>query len=230
MKSFPVTRKPAGKLLVFARVPEPGLVKTRLAATLGDERALEIYRAMIDDVLRSVTPLSASCEIEVLWTGSEDVDGAALRAAFPGVDLAMQAGKDLSERLDVAFSERIVFHQADKVIAIGIDEPAVSASCLEHAFRLLDSCEYVIGPASDGGYWLIGCRGDAFRSEIFHDIPWGTSGVLAATRDKIRSIGATLATLGMRGDIDVEDDLRAFAAIADDASAVGAVLRNWGWR
>jgi hypothetical protein len=229
MKSFPTTRRPSQKLLVFARVPELGAVKTRLARTIGQERALEAYRAMISDLLRSLDGLSSDIEVEVLWSGTEAVDGAALRAAFGERALAMQAGATLEQRLVAAFSERIIFHRATKVIAIGIDEPSLPAVMVDHAFRLLDSCEWVLGPAADGGYYLVGCRGDAFRTEVFRDIPWGTDTVFARTRDKIRAFGASIAILPVRADIDLEDDLRAFPARAPEASAVAELVRRWGW-
>lgn len=229
MKSFPTTRRPRQKLLVFARVPELGAVKTRLARTIGQERALEAYRAMISDLLRSLDGLSDDIEVEVLWSGTEAVDGAALRAAFGERALAMQAGTTLEQRIVAAFSERIIFHQAAKVIAIGIDEPSLPGAMVDHAFRLLDSCEWVLGPAADGGYYLVGCRGDAFRTEVFRDIPWGTDTVFARTRDKIRAIGASTAILPVRADIDLEDDLRAFPARAPEESAVAELVRKWGW-
>lgn len=229
MKRFPTTRRSRQKLLVFARVPEHGIVKTRLAATIGPDRALDAYRAMMSDLFRSLDGLGDDIEIEILWSGTESIDGAALREAFGERALAMQSGANLEQRIVTAFSERIIFHQAAKVIAIGIDEPSLPREMLDHAFRILDSCEWVVGPATDGGYYLIGCRGDAFRTEVFREIPWGTDSVFARTRDKIRTIGATLAILPVRADIDVEDDLRTFPARAPEESAVADLIRKWGW-
>ena len=217
----------AQRLLVFARLPELGKVKTRLAATLGDERALEVYKAMLHDLLQSVGSSSPDLEIEIMWAPTEAASANSLTKAFGSFALAMQTGASLGDRLAMAFSERFFFHRTDKIIAIGVDDPRLSRETIEHAFALLDSCEWVLGPASDGGYYLIGCRAAAFDTEIFQDIEWGTSTVLAATLEKIRTLGSTLAMLPIRSDIDTADDLARFAAETEgEGGALPELLRH----
>jgi rSAM/selenodomain-associated transferase 1 len=211
----------AQRLLVFARLPELGKVKTRLAATLGDERALAVYRAMLLDLLQSIGNSSEDLEIEIMWAPTEAASASSLSAAFGSYALAMQTGALLGDRLAMAFSERFFFHRTDKIIAIGVDDPRLSRETIDHAFALLDSCEWVLGPASDGGYYLIGCRAAAFDTEIFQGIEWGTSTVLSTTLGKIRALGSTLAMLPVRSDIDTADDLARFAA--ETASASGSL-------
>ncbi len=196
------------RLLIFARLPEPGAVKTRLAATLGDSSALTIYRAMLRDLLASIGTSTNETEVEVLWAPTPIANGAALRDAFGTHTLAMQTGGTLGDRLAMAFSERFFFHRTEKIIAIGVDDPLLSREIVDHAFAILDSCDWVVGPATDGGYYLIGCRAAAFDTSIFSDIAWGTDTVFAATMARIAAWGSTVATLPERADIDTEEDLR----------------------
>jgi rSAM/selenodomain-associated transferase 1 len=225
---FATVPPPPQRLLVFARLPERGRVKTRLAATIGEERALAVYEAMLADVLAGVGESSPETEIEVLWAPTENADGDSLRRAFGERSLAMQTGATLGDRMSMAFSERFFFHRTQKVVAIGVDEPRLTRELIDHAFALLDSCEWVVGPATDGGYYLIGCRSAAFDTSIFDRIAWGTADVLATTVAKIAAAGATLATLPERSDIDVAEDLDRFIAGARDASGeLPALLRGW---
>lgn len=229
MKRFPTRRPPKQKLLVFARVPELGRVKTRLARELGAGRALAVYEAMLRDVLRSIGRSDGEIDIEVMWTGGEDVDRSALRHAFGDHAVSMQAGTTLGDRVAIAISERIFFHAAEKVIAIGTDDPALSRHDIEHAFDLLDCCDWVVGPAADGGYYLIGCRGEAFDSSVFLDIEWGSPSVFETTMRRIRALAENVATLPLRRDIDVPEDLRRYPPALLTGSALGAVLEEWGW-
>jgi rSAM/selenodomain-associated transferase 1 len=224
---YATTAPPPQRLLVFARLPERGRVKTRLASDLGDDRALAVYEAMLRDVLRSIGASSDGTEVEVLWAPSEHANGETLRRSFGDHTLAMQTGDTLGDRLAMAFSERFFFHRTMKIIAIGVDDPRLTRELVDHAFALLDSCEWVVGPATDGGYYLIGCRAASYDTEIFTDIAWGTGEVLARTLERIKSWGSTVATLPPRSDLDVIDDLRRFASEGGNGE-VGALLREWG--
>ena len=225
MRRFPTTTRARQKLLIFARVPELGQVKTRLEPHLGKIRTLQVYEAMLHDLLESVGPPSADLDIEVMWTAQEEISGETLRKSFGKYPLARQAGDALGDRLAISFGERIYFHNAEKVMAIGVDDPTLPRSSIVLAFNLLDSCEWVLGPASDGGYYLIGCRAAAFAPEVFREIPWGTPNVFGITHDKIRAAGSTLAVLAQRRDIDLPDDLIEFASRAGaDRGQLGALL------
>jgi uncharacterized protein len=224
---FRTIAPPPQRLLIFARLPERGRVKTRLAASIGDDRALDVYEAMLHDLLESAGNSSDETELEVLWAPTAAANGEALRRAFGDRVLAMQTGDTLGDRLCMAFSERFFFHRAEKIIAIGVDDPRLSREIIDHAFGLLDSCEWVVGPASDGGYYLIGCRALAFDSDVFRDIEWGTSTVLAATIAKIRASQNCVALLPERSDIDLGDDLVRYASENHDG-ALGQLLLSWG--
>ncbi|HUP46082.1 MAG TPA: TIGR04282 family arsenosugar biosynthesis glycosyltransferase [Thermoanaerobaculia bacterium] len=214
---------PRQRLLLFARLPELGAVKTRLANSIGAERALAVYRAMLRDVLRSIGAATPELEIEVLWAPTAIANGAALREAFGSHPTAMQTGATLGDRLAMALSERFFFHKTEMIIAIGVDDPLLARETIDHSFGLLDSCDWVVGPATDGGYYLIGCRAAAFDSSVFLDIEWGTSSVFGTTIERIAALGSTVAVLPERRDIDVEEDLRAFAGEGE----LRKLLREW---
>jgi uncharacterized protein len=207
---FPTIPPPPERLLVFARLPEAGRVKTRLARDIGDERALILYEAMLRDTLHSIGGPTERLEIEVMWAPTPSANGEALHRAFGERPLAMQTGETLGDRLSMAFSERFFFHRTEKIVAIGVDDPALDRQLLDHAFALLESCEWVVGPATDGGYYLIGCRAASFNPEVFMDVEWGTGSV---------------ALLPERRDIDAGEDLRAYESDGE----VGALLREWGY-
>jgi rSAM/selenodomain-associated transferase 1 len=223
---FATIPPPANRLLVFARLPESGKVKTRLARDLGDARALAVYEAMLRDVLANVGASTGELDVEILWAPSETATGDALRRAFDGHALAMQTGETLGDRLSMAFSERFFFHRTQKIVAIGVDEPALPRALIDHAVALLDSCDWVVGPASDGGYYLIGCRAAAYDAAIFAGIKWGSARVFAQTMAKIRRWQTTVAVLPLRRDIDLIDDLRAY----DGGGALAELVREWELR
>jgi len=206
---FETIPPPPKRLLVFARLPEHGAVKTRLASELGPDRALAVYSAMLRDALASIGDSKEDTEVEVLWAPTEAADGDALSKAFGDRSLAMQTGETLGDRLSMAFSERFFFHRTERIIAVGVDDPTIPRPLIDAAFELLESCDWVVGPARDGGYYLIGCRGPAFESEAFQEIAWGTSSVFASTIAKIRAWQRNLAILPMRSDIDTAADLEA---------------------
>ena len=208
---FATVPPPSQRLLVFARLPELGKVKTRLAAELGDARALAVYESMLRDVVSSVGESSEDTEIEFLWPPTPAADGALLSKSFGEHAKAMQTGATLGDRLSMAFSERFFFHRTDKIIAIGVDDPLLPRTLIDHAFALLDSCEYVIGPAQDGGYYLFGCRALSFEPEVFKGIEWGTQTVLSETIRRISATQRTCALLPERFDIDTADDLERYA-------------------
>jgi uncharacterized protein len=223
---FATIPPPPNRLLVFARLPEAGKVKTRLARDLGEARALDVYEAMLRDLFANLGAADDELDIEVLWAPTEAANGAALKRAFNDYPLAMQTGDTLGDRLGMAFSERFFFHRTQKIVAIGVDEPALPRALIDAAVGLLESCDWVLGPAEDGGYYLIGCRAAAFDSAIFAGIEWGSDRVFAETLAKIRAWQTTVAVLPLRRDIDLIDDLRAYAG----GGALGELLREWELR
>ena len=224
---FATVPPPPQRLLVFARLPELGKVKTRLAADIGAERALAVYEAMLRDLLGGLGSSTPETEIECLWVPTPQANGAALRRAFGELATAIQTGEGLSDRLAMALSERFFFHKTEKIVAIGVDDPLLPRELIDHAFALLDSCEWVLGPATDGGYYLIGCRATAFDPEVFQGIDWGTAAVLPETLQKIAALQGTVALLPERYDIDTREELERFAAAGHEGE-LAELLRGNG--
>lgn len=222
---FPTVPPPPQRLLVFARLPERGRVKTRLAADIGEEQALAVYEAMLRDVSASIGQSTPATEIEFLWAPTPAANGEKLRNAFGDYATAMQTGTDLTDRLAMAFSERFFFHRTRKIIAIGVDDPMIPRPLIEHAFALLDSCEYVLGPAEDGGFYLFGCRALSFDPAVFRNVRWGTESVLAETKENIARMNRTVAALPPRYDIDTAADLQRYALEVEDG-ALAELLRT----
>ena len=196
---------------MFARLPELGSVKTRLAESIGDAKTLAIYEAMLHELLAHIGTSANGTEIEIAWAPTPNANRETLSRAFGDHVLAMQTGATLGDRLAMAFSERFFFHRTMKIIAIGVDDPSLTREVIDHAFALLDSVEWVVGPAQDGGYYLVGCRAAAFRSEIFTTIEWGTASVFSTTMARIREWENTVAVLPMRYDIDRIEDVERYA-------------------
>src|ERR1043165_7097909 len=140
---FATIPPPPNRLLVFARLPEHGHVKTRLARDLGNDRALAVYEAMLRDLFANIGAPDDALEIEVVWAPTDAANGAALKRAFDDYPLAMQSGDTLGDRLCMAFSERFFFHRTQKVVAIGVDEPALTRALVDDAVCLLESCDWV---------------------------------------------------------------------------------------
>jgi hypothetical protein len=188
-------------ILVFARAPRPGTVKTRLARTIGDEAATLLYRRMGRRIVASLD--GAPARMVVCYDPS-DGEAEIRHWLGPLPDRYLrQGGGDLGARLSRMFER--AFMGADRVVAIGTDAPATDAGRVTRAIAALDSADVVIGPARDGGYYLIGLR--RARPELFRGIRWGTGSVLAETRAQAERLGLRVTWLELESDIDTGDDL-----------------------
>lgn len=189
------------RLLVFLKAPRLGFVKTRIAATLGDVAALAAYREIVAAVL---DPLRDLPGVELRFT-PDDAPAEVRAWQRASWVLAPQGSGDLGERLARAFAEQFM-SGARKVIVVGADCPAMSPTDLGAALDALDEDDLVLGPATDGGYWLIGLR--APRPWLFRGIAWSTPSVFAQTESKARMAGLRVARLRELSDIDTEADWR----------------------
>src|SRR5690606_11834326 len=164
-------------LLVFVKAPLPGEVKTRLARTIGAERACGVYRALARDTLEWAAALSG-IEVSVLFSppGSlELVEPLLPRDARAPVALLPQCEGDLGARMEHAFAQAFDAG-ARQAIAIGTDCALLGPAEVRESVRLLDAHDIVLGPAKDGGYYLIGLRSRA--PELFSGVPWSSERVL----------------------------------------------------
>lgn len=189
-------------ILVFVRLPKPGYVKTRLGKAIGNRAAAEIYRAFAEDVMDTVKSAGFAFRVHFSPPGGCE----AVRAWLGGLSLAPQTGNDLGERMRNALADAFD-RGAERAVLIGSDAPDLPRSALTEALESLRRRNAVIGPATDGGYYLIGFSREGFCPEAFSGIEWGTSGVFAKTLEIIRSAGKTVHLLPLHSDVDTREDL-----------------------
>jgi rSAM/selenodomain-associated transferase 1 len=191
-------------ILVFAKYPKPGKVKTRLAATAGPEQAATLYRRWIGEILGALQPLRVSARLICYYDGAP-------RESF-GVwdhladDWWPQPSGDLGERLAAGF--RLALATGGFVVAVGTDCLEIDADLVSQAFDLLGSSDVVFGPTPDGGYYLVGMSED--RPGFFSSVRWSCPETLADHLARCRELGRTHALLPVRHDIDTGEDWLAY--------------------
>jgi len=194
-------------LVVFAKAPEPGRVKTRLIPGLGEAGAAALHRRLVAHSL-AVSTQAAIGPVE-LWCTPDS--GHAFfeecRGRF-GVSLHTQGEGDLGARMQHAFESALA--RGTRAILMGSDIPALSGRYLRDADRALEGRDAVIGPAEDGGYVLIGLS--RCHPELFRDIPWGGRDVLAKTRRRIAALRWSSSELAALWDLDRPEDLDRMSA------------------
>lgn len=210
-------------LQVFARPPVAGEVKTRLAAELGPARAAALYRAFLADVLATCSrgPFDVT-----LWVAGDPEHPALLEVpgARSTLRVAQPAG-DLGARMASALGEAIARSGAGLVV--GSDAPDLPASLLNDAHGSLAGSDLVLGPAADGGYYLIGARGRV--PPVFAGVEWSTSRVLDQTCALAAAAGLRVHRLRPWHDVDIASDLGPLRArLALDPSAAPATARALG--
>ncbi len=191
-------------LLVFTRYPEPGVTKTRMIPVLGAEGAAKLQLDMTNQVLSAVRRWRRRADdtIVVSFSGGSSV---AMAEAFGGdVTYVAQGEGSLGDRLYQAF-QRAHDEGFQEIVAIGADCPSVDAAVLNLAFDALNAHDVVIGPAADGGYYLIGTHSP--QPEMFQDILWGTPNVLEQSLHNFERLGLHVAQLVTRRDVDEPADL-----------------------
>jgi rSAM/selenodomain-associated transferase 1 len=190
-------------LLVFARPPVAGQVKTRLAKSIGHEAALQVYRSLFAVTVKTAAA-SAADDIFIYVAGTTNHPWVRSLAQQYGATLARQRGSDLGERMYNALAEQL---EAEKQsVLIGTDCPVLTADYIDRTFAMLASgSNVVIGPAEDGGYVLVGAN--QVRREWFSNIDWGTDRVFRQTREQIRKSGGSLAVMETLWDVDRHEDL-----------------------
>jgi uncharacterized protein len=188
---------------VFVRAPEAGKVKARLAAAVGDAAALRVYRALAEHAMAQARASGADVRVHCTPAGSEEAVRAWLGA---GAEYLPQAAGDLGMRMRAAFDQAFAAGYG-RAVVIGSDLPEMSGSLLREAFDALAVHPAVVGPAVDGGYYLLGLRA-AVRG-LFEGVDWGTSAVLEQTLTRFREAGIQPARLDERRDVDEVGDLPA---------------------
>ena len=193
------------RLIVFVRAPQEGVVKTRLAATLGASAALEIYHRLLTTLSNNLDALPPGC-VEFRHTPD---DGGLLLSPWMRRDwtLQPQGTGSLGERLErataAAFSSGV-----QRLVIIGSDCPDLTTTDIHSAWEALHSHDIVLGPAEDGGYWAIGLRAPTL--EVFRDIPWSTDSVMEKTLERCRTYKLSIRTLRCLRDVDTQADWEAW--------------------
>ena len=207
-------------VLIFAKYPEPGAVKTRMVPPLTFEQAATLHRLSLQTVCEIVLD-TAQLEATLVVTPDDSV--ASFGSVVERSDVAIwpQGEGNLGKRLDRAAGR--VFREGGRaVLLLGADSPTLPVSYLQEAIRLLERHEVVLGPSDDGGYYLLGLRGP--HPSLFEQIDWGGPLVASQTRSRARAAELDLAEIPTWYDLDrfdnlkrAADDLREVAA--DDAPA-----------
>jgi uncharacterized protein len=192
-------------LILFAKAPGAKDVKSRLAKTIGDGHARRLYHNFVLDLLAEMDQGSLS-----LTVFFDPPDQRNSMIAWLGKDRSYepQEGADLGEKMRHAF-EKCFSEGYDALILIGSDLPDLPAAMIEKGFAVLKNSDAVIGPAMDGGYYLIGFTAAAFSPDVFTAIPWGKGDVYESTRRIIKKKGLRLSVLPLWRDMDTMEDLKA---------------------
>lgn len=196
-------------LFVFVKKPVPGVVKTRLGKTIGDENAARLYRAMAETCIKRFQAIpNTNCtayfdppeEAQFFsdWFGA-------------GVEYLPQCGGDLGDRLKHGFS--LLLQETPRAIALGSDSPDLPIDYLKQILESLQNHDVAIGPSTDGGYYCIGLK--KFIPEVFDAIDWSTERVFEQTAQQCNSLGLAVFVGPEWSDIDVSEDLARLKASED---------------
>lgn len=207
------------RLLLFLRYPKPGYTKTRLIPALGAVGAAELQRQMAEYLLANIA--HPAWQTQIYFTGASLRDMQAWLGQEPSYRSQVEGG--LGERLWAGFQSAFAEGEAspplkNRVVAVGADCPDLNVRHIQQAFEHLDNHDVVLGPAQDGGYYLIGLRqscssqtslaSKSFSCEsLFTDISWSTSAVLQQTLEKAQASNLSTVQLGTLADIDCPPDL-----------------------
>jgi len=187
-------------IIIFARNPESGKVKSRIAKILGDEKALEIYKKLLDSIYSKTRNL----KVKKFLFLSEFTDKSLFDPCYKQL---VQNGKDLGEKMHNAMYS-VFKYGFEKVILAGTDVPGLNEEIINEAFEKLSFFDVVIGPSADGGYYLIGMKESDFS--LFENIDWGNELVLSKSIERIKYRNKSCYILKELNDIDTLEDLKYF--------------------
>ena len=195
-------------LILFARDPILGKVKTRLSPFLEDEAILELYTCFLQDSLDKIRQVkNADC-----FVGVAPSNESGFFTGMPGSDIRLfiQEGKELGDKMRQALQDRFA-EGYKRVVIIGSDSPSLPVSYIDQALRC--DRDVVLGPSTDGGYYLIGMQGKVV--DIFDGVTWGTETVLQETCERLLRSEARLELLPVWYDVDSPEDLKFFKSHLD---------------
>jgi len=190
-------------LIIFAKAPQAGKVKTRLIPDYTGEQACRVYQQLLEFTVSALARLP-DVDVELQCTPDKKHSFFQYLKAQYKIALAVQPGGDLGQKMSSALFNKLLEYK--KVVLIGSDIPAIDKDYIKHAFAMLDRHPVVLGPAEDGGYVLVGLNKP--QPNMFVDIAWGSSKVLQQTIDQMEpEIPILLDTLW---DVDRAEDVERF--------------------
>ena len=193
-------------LILFLKYPERRKVKTRIAASLGDDFAFGLYTAFINDLLDMAGSVEADKILAIDGPLGVPIASLDFGTGYPAI---RQNGMDIGERMLNAFIH--VFNSGyEKAVLVGSDLPGLPASLIQNAFAALDTKDAALGESTDGGYYLIGFRKETFSADCFKGIKWSTSSVFRQTMEKLIKAEKIVYMLPEWIDIDYAKDLKQF--------------------
>jgi len=218
-------------LVIMSRLPLAGYTKTRLMEALNGDQCAAFHQACLQDICQAALDSQLTTYLYYHsppeYAGSKlDAKGSIWGLETPVLDklkFRQQKGADLGERLWRAGQEVLQDHSG--VIFIGSDMPEITAKLLAEAERLLHKGDVVVGPASDGGYYLLGSQ--YLWQGLFTAIPWGSDRVLVATLEKIRAMGMSYRHLEAKADIDTIEDLADFVGSGGSEAGIKGNLQSY---
>ncbi len=221
-ETIPVNAK---AVLVFAKPPRPGHVKTRLRGLLTAQEAAEVHLACVKDTATMVASVGGYRKWLLVAGRFDAAQKLAQQAALSSRwRLGVQAGRDLGARLEFAFGSHFLAG-VRKVIVVGTDTPWMGPQRIVRAFQLLDATDVVIGPTEDGGYYLVGAR--RLVPEMFRRIRWGTKDVYEETVVALRKAKASYRLLRRDFDLDRPEDLHRVARLLRRRKIRAPALKRW---
>lgn len=195
---------------LMAKFPEPGKVKTRLASSIGNDKALTVYQWLLKNTLANGVRPDSTYQLGLFVHPPDKT--AQLETHSPGHRFYLpQQGESLGERMLNALTCLFSNFKSKKTILIGADIPDISHKIIDTAFDRLDGHDVVFGPTDDGGYYLIGMK--QLHKTFFQNIPWGTAEVLKQSISAAQSEQLSFSLLTTLKDVDTDEDLKAFPDI-----------------
>ena len=216
---------PPPALVILAKPPEPGSVKTRLIGELTPQQAAQLHRACLEDTAALVDSIPGCTHWLFLAGNAEKAC-----EVFQGLRVSKrwrvgtQQGRDLGERMHSAI-EDLLQRGTGKVVILGTDTPWMGRKRILEALRLLDFVDIVLGPAADGGYYLVAAR--RLVPQMFRGIPWSTSQVCSATRRALETSRTSFRLLAREFDLDRPEDLKKVAELLEANPAGAPALATW---
>jgi rSAM/selenodomain-associated transferase 1 len=199
---------PEARLILMTKAPDPGLVKTRLIPLLGAEAAAGLYSSLVHEFLEK-TVTAELCPVDVWCSPAADHHFFQDCLERYRIELHVQMQGDLGMRMSTAIQATLQI--ADHAVLVGADCPSLATADIDAGFNALQQgADVVLGPAEDGGYYLIGMS--AHYGKLFEGIPWSTREVYTATVARLQTLGLNLYTLPIRRDIDTADDYAVYLA------------------